>query len=180
MTVRTSWYIESNKIGVDLNKPEAIAVTTAPEIPGPRANLGDIVHGNDGSVWMFVKASATVTSKNVIAIDSTCNAVCATSALMSSNLYTYGLAQFSVTAAATGEYFWALLSARAGASVNAYGTCATGTTLYISPSYPGVVTTSVSVYGMQGMFAIAALATTTTLGSCEVVFSQPIAVTVSV
>jgi hypothetical protein len=65
----TKWYTMDNKEGVDLNFPQTISVTTNPEIPTGRLALGETVLGNNGSRWLFVQASTTVTANNLVAID---------------------------------------------------------------------------------------------------------------
>ena len=178
MTIRTSWFTMDNKIGVDLNHPEAVAVTTAPEIPGTSHNLGDVVQGNDGSRWMFVKASATVSANNMIAIAATNAAESLTTTHLASGIYTIGISQMAVTAAATGEYFWAILEARNGAAVNAYGTCAPGTQLYLHSSQAGAITTTATGYVLQGIYAMSTLSATTT--TLEVAMYTEVQATTSV
>jgi len=173
MTIRTSWFTMDNKIGVDLNNPETVAVTTVPEIPGTRANLGDVVQGNDGSRWMFVQASATVTTDSLIAISPTNKAETLTTTHLSSAVYTIGISQLAVTAAATSQYFWALLQARNGAAINAATTVAAATQLYLSSSSVGTITTTATGYALKGIYAVTTLSATTT--TLEVVMYNEIA-----
>lgn len=157
------------KLGVDLNYPEtrttvSTTVTGIPEMPGSTHNLGDVVQGNNGSRWMYVQAGATVTAQNLIHISSSNVANVLTSTLASSNQGTIGIAQMAATAAATNQYFWALLQARSGAFVNTTGSCLTGTQLYISSGTVGVVTTSVSTVALKNIYTLSsATATTATL-----------------
>lgn len=169
MTLRTNWYTMDNKLGVDLNYPETrttvtTTVTGIPELPGSSHNLGDVVLGNNGSKWMYVQAAATVTAQNLISINSANVATVLTSTLATSNTNTIGLAQMAATAAATSQYFWALLEARNGAFINTTGSCLTGTQLYISSGTVGVVTTSVSTVALKNIYTLSsATATTATL-----------------
>lgn len=135
MTVNTSWYVMGNKLGVNLNKVVASVTITAnpaqPEYPGVPHNLGDMVQGNDGSEWMFVQASTTVTTYNVVGIDKNLKANNMTISFATNTLaaHSYGVAQMkpyggvSVGAANggvinPGEFFWALMKANAGARIN--------------------------------------------------------------
>jgi hypothetical protein len=169
MSVRTTWYTEDNKIGVDLNNPEpAISVTTKPELPANKINLGEEVQGIAGSRWMYVVASATVSTQNLVAISPVTStefhAESLTSAHVISAIYTIGISQLAVTAAATGEGFWALLEARSGAVINSVGSCLAGAQLYLSSSGAGHITTSVSTAILYGMVAVnPATATTATM-----------------
>ena len=73
--------------------------------------LGDRVQGNNGSEWVFVQASTTVTAFMAVAIDNTFKANDLTSALIASNVYSYGIAEFQASNAQPNDYFWALLTA---------------------------------------------------------------------
>lgn len=152
MTVRTNWYTMDNKLGVNLYNTLITSINSSatpnPDYPGPPANLGDRVQGNAGSEWMFVQASATVTANNLIAID--VNGKCAnlTTALITSGVYSYGIATIQATQANATDQFWACLKANNGAALNAVttGSAATGAALYLSAE-PGRVTTSVLAPG---------------------------------
>ena len=157
-----NWYVTDPKAGVDLNSTETISVTTNPEVPGPRQAIGTRVQGNNDSVWMFVKASATVTAGNLVAIDAAGNAADASEALLASLAYTIGAAQFgpggifstlTQSVAAPGDYFWAALEASGGLQINSTGSTLRATQLYISGSIPGTVTTSVSTVAIKHMYA---------------------------
>ena len=58
--------------------------------------------------------------------------------------HTYGLAEFQVSAAQPGDYFWAAVQGRGGMLVNVQSTAAAGLTLYLSSSTPGALTTTVT------------------------------------
>jgi hypothetical protein len=135
--VTTLWYAESNKEGVDLNYVQTVNTTTNPEIPGPTHKLGDVVKGNNDSEWLFVQASTTVTQNNVIAIDVNFAANNLTTTIASSNVYSYGIAEFQSTLANAGDYFWALRRASGGATVNVSATAAHGVQLYIATAVAG-------------------------------------------
>lgn len=160
-TIITNFVCTEDQMGVNLNQPQTISVTTAPEIPGPQATLGEIVQGIGGSEWVFVQASTTVTALNIVKIDesfkanncdwSTANGV--------TNSKTLGLAEFQSSVANAGDYFWAMLAGRGGALVNVLSTAAAQATLYISSSAPGVVTTTVNSTATNAVLTNAALPT---------------------
>lgn len=168
MTIRTSWYTMNNKLGVNLdNVVTSVTLTnnpTQPEYPGPPHNLGDRVHGNNGSEWMLVQAGATVSAFNFLAIGGqSFSAQNITTALWVSGIYTFGIAQFQprggVTSgnasggvANTGDFFWALIKANGGARVNitASATMTPGAALYISGSQAGYITASAGISASLG------------------------------
>lgn len=163
MTIVTNWYTMDNKVGVNLN----IVLTSVnssvgasgdglsyPQI-GVIPKLGDRVQGNNGSEWLFVQAGTTVTCFNECAISPGFSAQNLTRALIVSNAYSYGVAEFqpvnnvSVGSASggvanTGDYFWALIKANAGIRINATGTLDPGADLYMSAT-PGWIAGSSSV-----------------------------------
>ena len=193
MTINTNWYTMDNKVGVDLNNViTSVDSTTAPnpDVPAAPHNLGDRVQGNDGSEWLFVRASATVSAFNVIAVNSNFRAINMTTALMASNLYHPAIAQFqprggvtygnaSGGVANTDDFFWALVKCAQNARVNiaVSATVAPGAALYISGASPGHVTTSAGTSAapgggrINGMFPVASVdgtSITAGVGSVEV------------
>jgi hypothetical protein len=144
MAVITNFYSVDNQIGTDLNNPQTISVTTNPEIPGPRSNLGDICQGIGGSQWVFVKASTTVTALNLVMLDESFNANNAVQVVGSVVSHTFALAEFQASNAQPGDYFWAAVQGRGGMLANVISTAAAGAQLYLSSSVPGVLTTTVS------------------------------------
>jgi hypothetical protein len=174
-TIITNFYTVDNQIAADLNNPQTISVTTNPEIPGPRSNLGDICQGIGGSQWVFVKASTTVTALNVVYIDESFNANnCNLSTANGTSLQkTIGIAEFQVSVANAGDYFWAMLAGRGGALVNVQSTAASGAQLYISSSTPGAVTTTVNSTATNGLLTNAAIVTSLvgTTAALEIVFA---------
>lgn len=132
--------------GIDLNNTAAAIVSTVPEYPGQGPVLGDIVEGNNGSLWMLVQATTTITSKNIVAIDANFRAINASTALALDKLHTLGVAQFAQSAAdpAVAPVFWACIRAMGGLLVNCTGTVSTGqaANLYVSGSGGMLATTS--------------------------------------
>lgn len=159
MTIVTNWYTMDSKEGVNLNQTQTISTTTNPDYPAASANLLDRVQGNMGSEWVFVKASTTVTAFNLIAIDDLGNANNLTSALVASNFYSYGVAEFQSSNAQPGDFFWALLKANGGVAVNVSPSATKGSILYIATAVPGAVTSSVTSDALNNIFLVASIGT---------------------
>lgn len=158
MAVTTNWY-SMDKEGVDLNYVQSSVTTTNdPSIPGPRAKLGDRVQGINASEWVFCIASATVTQYNCIAINNSYAATNINSALIASNVYFYGFAQFQSTVANTGDYFWALLKADSGVALRASPSFQANAFLFMSfNGNSGSFTSSVTSNAIMGVQALASL-----------------------
>ena len=128
MTVRTQWFPMDGKLGVDLNTPVSVDVSTIPEVPMQPINLGERVQANNGSEWVYVQASTTVTAFNVVAVDRNLQVRNITTAILASGIYAFGIAEFQTgqTSAGTaplgvanaGQFFWMLNKAIGGAKVN--------------------------------------------------------------
>jgi hypothetical protein len=142
--ITSKWFATDNTEGSDFTKIQSISVTTAPEYPGPQANIGDIASGNNGSEWLFVQASSTVTANNLVAIDCNFAANNLTASLAASLKYNVGIAQFSATSAQAGDYFWAMLRSTGGAVVNNVTAGASGVALYVSSQQPGSVVSTIA------------------------------------
>lgn len=177
VTIISNFYSVDNQIAVDLNNPQTISVTTNPEIPGPRSTLGDTCQGIGGSQWVFVKASTTVTQFNVVMIDESFNANNANyteaTTLASMNQRTLGLAEFQVSVANAGDYFWAQMRGQGGSLVNVLSTAAAGAQLYLSASSPGALTTTLVSSATNVLINNAYLTAslTGTSAQCEVIFA---------
>lgn len=166
MAIQTNFFTMDNKAGVDLNNPfTSVDSTSAPNpaVPAPPANLGDRVQSNNGGEWIFVRASATVSAFNVVAINRSFRAINMTTALLASNLYMPGIAEFQPQGGVTSgnanggvvntdDYFWALYKVAMGARVNCTvsATVALGAALYMSGSTPGYVTASAPTSAAPG------------------------------
>lgn len=166
MAIASSFFTMDNKAGVDLNNPfTSVDSTTAPNpaVPAPPHNLGDRVQGNNGSEWVFARASATVSAFNVVAINRSFRFINMTTALMASNLYHPGIAEFQPAGGVTSgnanggvvntdDYAWIMTKVAMGARVNCTvsATVALGAALYISGSTPGYVTASAGTSAAPG------------------------------
>ena len=171
MAIETSWYVMDGKLGVNLNKVITSVTATnnpsQPEYPGFPHNLGDRVQGNNGSEWMLVRASATVSAFNTIQIGigfGATNCVIASSSASATSQYVYGVAQFqlyasaSVGAAVGGvanaqDLFWALMKANGGARLNLVTSISAGpgVKLYPSLATPGHITTTATLNQFIGI-----------------------------
>jgi|SRR4029077_7950393 len=169
MTLFTNWYSTDPQIGDDLQFVHSFFSTASfPEYPnvGTGAEgyrLGNRTQGIGGSEWMFVQASTTVTALNVVVIDNTFKANNITSALAASSVYSYGIAHFKSTLAdggtgGNGDYFWALMLARGGFSVQISPSATRGVQLWISAT-AGALTASVSVIAVRNIFIVTAAGT---------------------
>lgn len=163
MAIRTNWYTSDSRLGVNLNRVITSVTLTnnpsQPEYPGPTFNLGDRVQGGNGSEWMLVQASATVSAFNMVQIGKgfqAQNIVYATAASLTS-IFVYGIAQFAIRNNVTvgnanggvcnaGDFFWALMKANGGVRVNLSSSVsvAPGAALYLHPTIPGWLTTTVT------------------------------------
>lgn len=159
MAVNHVWYTMDNKPGVDLNFVQSsVTVTNDPSVPAPRAKLGDRVQGNLGSEWVFCIASATVTQFNAIAINNSYAATNLNSALIVSNIYAYGFAQFESTVANTGDYFWALLKADSGVALRASPSVQANAFVFMSfNGNSGSFTSSVTSNAIMGVQVLASI-----------------------
>lgn len=166
MAIQTNFFVMDNKMGVDLNNPYTSVDSTSnpnPDNPAPPAVVGDRVQSNNGGEWWFVRASATVSAFNMVAINRSFRAINLTTALVASNSYAYGIAEFQPRGGVTSgnanggvvntdDYFWALVKVAMGARVNttASATVALGAALYVSGSTPGYVTASADTSAAPG------------------------------
>src|SRR5215470_14837698 len=110
-----------NSQGCGATALSAITGQTGYELPAAPFALGERQQGNNDSVWVFVKASTTVTAGNLVAIDEQYNANNMTTTLGASLRFGVGIAQFftqgngpggiqSTATQATaqpGDFFWA-------------------------------------------------------------------------
>lgn len=158
MTIVTNWYTVDGKEGVDLNNPQTINTATAPEYPGSPFRIMERVQGINGSEWLFVQASTTVTANNAVVIDNSGKANNMTSALVASNVYAYGIAEFQASNAQPNDYFWALLKANGGVAVNISPSVGRGVQMYIS-AVAGSFTSSVTSDAIMNISLVASIGT---------------------
>lgn len=171
--IKTFWYATDNKEGVNLNTPitsvgDFTSLSQELSIPLVPFALGERVQGQNGSEWIFVQATVTVTAYNLVAIDANFKARNCTDAIMASNLYSFGVAEFQASVAngsTGGDYFWACTMQRGGGLISAAASssCLRGTLLYLLGTLAGggQVTTSVSTTALRYIFANTSTLSTT-------------------
>lgn len=175
MTIVTNWYNTDGKAGVNYNQTLTINTTSNPEdqvgssfVPQLPFALGTRSEGINGSEWLWVQASATITANNVVAINNAFKATVASSTLAASCQYTLGVAEFQVSAAATSDYFWALVKANGGVAVNAVASTSTGSFLFLSAATLGSLTSTVTSNALTGIGMVSASIATSASGPVEV------------
>jgi hypothetical protein len=179
MVAVLSWYPTDPKAGANLQATQTVvssqgsgatalsAITgqTGYELPAASFALGERLQGNNDSIWVFVKASTTVTAGNLVAIDEQFNANDLTLALATSLRFNIGIAQFftpglgpgSIQSTATqataqpGDFFWAAQQGD-GLSVNISTTGAANSQLFVSSATSGSVTTTTSGVIVRNLF----------------------------
>lgn len=170
--IQSAFFETDNKEGVDLNNTltsvaNITSLNQALENISPRFALGERVQGINGSEWMYVQASTTVTQYNVVAIDCNFAANSLTTTLASSNVYSYGVAEFQTSVAngpgLTGDFFWACMLSRGGGlvAVAASSSALRGTQLYLLTATPGALTSSVSTVIVRNIWLNTSAVSTT-------------------
>jgi len=190
MTANFSWFPMDNKVpGVALQFTQTVvnsqgsgatalsAITgqTGYELPAAQAVVGDHIQGNNNSLWIFLKASTTITAGNVVIWDSAFNANNATVTLATSNKGA-GIAQFyisgngpgsiqstlQVATAQPGDFFWAATQGQ-GLVVTMNATTSVGNGLYLVAGSPGQLTPATS--GTARVFSLFAGSASAIAGS---------------
>ena len=153
------WVSTDNKSGIDLNNPNPAVYVSSSNTnvsePGPRQALGSRVQGINNSEWVQVIASTTVSQNSMVAIDASFNANPLTTTLASSLVYSYGICQIGTQQATNcqpGDYFWALLRASGGATLNVVTTAAKGVQLYIASSQAGALSSTASGTAVKNIY----------------------------
>jgi hypothetical protein len=163
-----NFFSTANTEGIDVLQTYTITSQT-PEYPGPPFELGQNVAGNDGSAWIFLKASTTISAYAAVGIDTSFNGNPLSSTMAASG-FAIAWPQVAVNG---GDYFWAAMQARGGGafSILVASSAAAGVALYTTTT-PGVlddsatatqvliegvviVTTQASTTGLAGALAIA-------------------------
>lgn len=136
--------------------------------------LGELAPGDNGSVWMYVQASTTITQYYVVAIDEDFKANHITAAMATAN-HSIGGAQIGVDG---GDYFWALMSGRGGYLAAVDSSCAADVALYTSVSNAGRLDDSVTATQclITGIRIVTTQASTTGTAGTEAIFTWPQAI----
>lgn len=176
MTIVTNWYGTDPKLGANLNSPITISTTSNPDYPAAPFALGERLQGNNGSEWIYVQCSTTVNPYDCVVIDNSFKANPVTSALIASNVYALGIAEFQATLggnaqiAAPSDYIWALLKANGGVAVNISPSAGRGVALYIA-STAGKFTSSVTSNRINNISIVASIGTSASGPGEAVIFA---------
>lgn len=176
MTIVTNWYPDDGKLGANLNSPITISSTSNPDYPAAPFALGERLQGNNGSEWIYVQCSTTCAPYDLVVIDNAFKANPATSALVASNVYALGIAEFQATLGGASQtanaldYFWALLKANGGVAVNVSPSAGRGVALFIA-STAGKITSSVTSNRLNNISLVASIGTSASGPGEAVIFS---------
>lgn len=169
-----NFFSTQNTEGVDVLQTYTITSQT-PEYPGPPFELGQQVQGNDGSAWIFLKASTTITQYDAVGIDTSFNGNPLSSTMAAAG-YAIGWAQNAVNG---GDYFWAAMQGRGGGhfSIRVASSCAAGVALYTTTT-AGVLDDSATATQVliEGVVIVTTQASTTGLAGALAIATYPRAV----
>ena len=141
--------------GVQTNAQYSTADVNAGKTPG----LTDEAFLHDNSKWVFVSASASITSYQLVAINSAGVALAATSALALAGQKA-GIAQANIS---SGSYGW--VQVKGNMTVNALQTCSSSTVLYTSGTAGAVDDTATNQFKVAGLTINSNNATTGTVAT---------------
>ena len=170
MAVKTSWYATDTALGINFNTTYASVVnvytsvtsTSLQDINESMQNiapdlLGTVRSGTDGSQWILLKASTTITQFNYVMFDDSYNANSGTVAGVASG-YQLALAEFqnygpvvtSTVDPGSNPVFWGMLRGY-GAQVAMSGSSGTGVALNFGSAAGRVTicTTNCALYGIM-------------------------------
>jgi hypothetical protein len=179
MVANLSWFPMDNKVpGIALQSTQTVvnsqgsgatalsAITgqTGYELPAAGATVGDHIQGNNNSLWLFVKASSTVTAGNAVMWDTNFNANNATTTLGVINkgigiaqFYTTGLGPGSIQStlqqgtAQPGDFFWIATQGQ-GLVVNLTATASANDALFLVTGSPGQLSVTAATAAVKGLF----------------------------
>ena len=171
MTANFSWFPMDNKVpGVNLQQTQTVvnsqgstatalsAITgqTGYELPASGAVLGDHIQGNNNTLWIFLKATTTVTAGNAVfwtsgftAFNATVTLAVTAGGVGIAQFYTTGNGPGSIQStlqqgtAQPGDFFWAATQG-AGLVVNLTATTSVSNALYLVAGSPGQLTGATS------------------------------------
>ena len=152
-----AFYVNSSMIGVDLTQSQSSVA--------PTFGIGNIVHGNDGSIWQYVQAATTVSAYSVIAISAsgTANMATLTALDNSSGGYQLAVSQFAF---APSEYGWVPVHGVGGPGgtfkVKVSGSVSAGLMLYIGTASGNLSITAATSGTIAGIAVVTAMDTAST------------------
>jgi hypothetical protein len=142
-------YATGSKLGVKLGDTHTTAQFT----------LGEIVHGNNGSVWMYIQASASVTQYDAVRIDDGYKIGQITIDTAKQPL-TVGFAQVAFS---TADYGWVMLAGKP--LVRLAADCEPSLAIYCTTT-GGVVDDATTSSMIQGLVAATSVTGATTAATC--------------
>lgn len=169
------FYQTLNNLGVDPTVYYAVSASVTPETPAPPFLNGTQAFGSDGSVFVFVQASTSISLTDFVAIDQDAvNSSYQANSVTTTNIQSSTLSHFgstglvvagSVTYIPAGAYFWACTKGQYIPATTSGGTGGlasnTGGTALFTTATAGVissVTTSQSLnIALQGIVCINSL-----------------------
>lgn len=170
-----NFFSTANTEGIDVLQTYTINTST-PEYPGPPFELGQNVAGNDGSSWIFLRASTTISQYDAVGIDPATFYGNPLSSTMAAAGYAIAWPQVAVNAS---DYFWAALQGRGGGyfSIRVASSCAAGVALYTTTT-AGVLDDSATATQVliEGVVIVTTQASTTGLAGALGIATYPRAV----
>ncbi len=141
------------KIGVDITATNPLYTDATLPTTGPQQNmdfpLGDITHGADSTMWMFVQASATITQYQFVGIDENYQAAPLTKTMADDGWF-IGIAQVAI---ADNDGAWVVVR---GSNVNGnvLASCAADAALYTTSTAGAVDDSSGGQTRIEGIVAV--------------------------
>lgn len=164
-----------NTEGIDVLQTYTINSST-PEYPGPPFELGQVTIGNDGTQWIWLKASTTISQYAAVGVDPSTFYGNPFSSTMAAAGYAVAWPQVAVNG---GDYFWAAMQGRGGGnfSILVASSCAAGVALYTTTT-PGVLDDSATATQVliEGVVIVTTQASTTGLAGALAIATYPRAV----
>lgn len=175
----------SNKSGVDVNAVYAVSASVTPETPAPPFQIGDSVFGSNGTEYIFVIASTSITPGDFVAITNTetANSLTSTNVVASVGAR-IAVADARVTASVSyipaGAYFWATIrGADVRSNVGNTGVT-TGNVQLFTTATAGVITSvttsSTLAAGLAGIECVASATATTLYPTFRLTWPRTVAV----
>lgn len=138
----------------------------------PRFSVGTTADGENGSKWMYVKASTTITQYDFVGVDEDYMANPLSSTMAAAG-YVIGASQIGLSDL-TAPYFWLCLQGRGNVNVRVASSCAADVALYTTTT-AGVLDDSATATQslVEGVVIVTTQASTTGLAGTEAIVTFP-------